>query len=112
MTQEKRKARRRPLRHTAWVALGPGDLHDCKLSDISASGARIDVEESMTLPDHFMLFLTNNGATRRACRVAWRNEQQIGVKFEPRLGGAKQTTQKSKPDSAPAPTKSAPAEST
>ena len=111
MTQEKRKARRQTLRHVAWVAPGPGELHDCKLSDISASGARIDVEENMTLPDHFMLFLSHNGAARRACRVVWRNAKQIGVKFEPRLGSAEQTTQESKPDSAPVNTESAPAES-
>lgn len=111
MSQEKRRARRRPLRHTAWLAVGPGELHDCKLSDISAAGARIDVEESVTLPDHFMLFLTNNGATRRACRVVWRNAQQIGVKFEPRLGGVEKTAQEPKSDSAAAPTENAPTES-
>jgi PilZ domain len=111
MTQEKRRARRQTLRHTAWLAVGPGELHDCKLSDISAVGARIDVDESVTLPDHFMLFLTNNGATRRACRVVWRNAQQIGVEFEPRLGSAEKTTQTSTPDSAPAPTANVPAES-
>ena len=84
MTQEKRKARRQTLRHPAWLAFGPSELHGCKLSDVSASGARIDVEENVTLPDHFMLFLTNNGAARRACRGVWRNEQQIGVRVEPR----------------------------
>ena len=103
MTQEKRKTPRRPLQHDAWLALGPGELHDCKLSDVSAAGARIKVEESVTLPDHFMLFLSNNGAARRACRVVWRDAQQIGVKFEPRLGNAKKTTEESNPDSDTAP---------
>ena len=85
---EKRKTRRQSLRHTAWLAFGPGELHGCRLSDISQAGARIDVDEDMSLPDHFMLFLSNNGAARRACRVVWRNDRQIGVKFEPRLGTA------------------------
>jgi hypothetical protein len=40
----------------------------------------------MAFPDNFMLFLSNNGAVRRACRVVWRNERQIGVKFETALG--------------------------
>ena len=111
MAREMRKSLRRPLRQLAWLAIGPSELHVCRLSDISASGARIDVQESVTLPDHFMLFLTNNGAARRACRVVWRNEQQIGVKFEPRLGGAENPAQESDPDGAPAPAESAPAES-
>jgi len=109
---EKRKTRRRPMRHTAWVAFGPGEMHSCRLSDISQAGARIDVEENVTLPDQFMLLLSNNGAARRACRVVWRNERQIGVKFEPRLGTVEPDTQESNPDSDPAPTKSAPAANT
>ena len=104
---EKRKTRRQSLRHTAWLAFGPGELHGCRLSDISQAGARIDVDEDMSLPDHFMLFLSNNGAARRACRVVWRNEQQIGVKFEPRLGSAEKTAQESNPDGAPAPAETA-----
>jgi hypothetical protein len=90
---EKRETLRQSLRHTAWLAFGPGELHGCKLSDISQAGARIDVEEDVSLPDHFILFLPNNRAARRACRVVWRNERQIGVKFEPRLG----TTEPEKP---------------
>jgi PilZ domain len=108
---EKRKTRRQPLRRAAWLALGPGELRGCRLSDISAAGARIDVEADITLPDHFILFLSSNGAARRTCRVVWRDEQQIGVKFEPRLGTAEQTTQESNPDSDTAPTERAPAES-
>jgi hypothetical protein len=93
--KDKRKARRRPLRRSAWVALGPNDLHGCKLFDVSEAGARIEVEDATPIPDHFMLFLSNNGAARRACQVVWRNSNQLGVKFEKHLAAAA-------PDPAPA----------
>ena len=83
--KDKRKARRRPLRRSAWVALGPNDLHGCKLFDVSEAGARIEVEDTTPIPDHFMLFLSNNGAARRPCQVVWRNSNQLGVKFEHHL---------------------------
>ena len=85
MQKEKRKSRRRPLRYTAWLALRPDDLHGCVLSDISDTGARIDVEDSAAVPDHFMLWLAGNGSARRACSVVWRRQTQIGVRFEGRL---------------------------
>ena len=94
--KDKRKARRRPLRRSAWVALGPNDLHGCKLFDVSEAGARIEVEDTTPIPDHFMLFLSNNGAARRPCQVVWRNSNQLGVKFEKHLVAA------TAPETAPA----------
>ena len=85
MLKDKRTARRRPIRYTAWAVPEPGKLHGCVLSDISDSGARIDIENSKTLPDRFVLLLSSNGSARRTCRVVWRKPQQVGVKFERRL---------------------------
>ena len=84
MIKEKRQARRRPLRYTAWVALTANQRHGCVVSDVSDTGARIDVQDSKTIPDHFVLMLSSNGAARRFCRVVWRKPTQMGVKFEPR----------------------------
>jgi hypothetical protein len=111
MNNDKRKTRRRSLRRPAWLALGK--LHDCKLSDISDGGARIDLEDNAPIPDHFMLLLSNNGAARRACRVVWRSPQQLGVKFETHWAGAAQAAKAArepKPDTDPAPTESEPAD--
>lgn len=85
MINDKRNALRRPMRYTAWLALKAGQLHGCVLSDISDTGARIDVEDSTTVPDNFMLLLSNNGSARRKCRVVWRKPRQVGVKFGRRL---------------------------
>ena len=80
--KDKRKALRRPMRYTAWVALAPGQLHGCVLADISDTGGRIDVDNSDTIPDSFMLWLASNGSARRNCRVVWRKPRQIGVTFD------------------------------
>ena len=79
------KSRRRPLRYSAWMALDNDKLHGCVLSDISDSGARLDVEDSEILPDRFMLLLSGTGSARRNCRVIWRAPAQVGVAFEQRL---------------------------
>jgi hypothetical protein len=73
------------MRYSAWLALEGDVLHGCAISDISETGARIDVEDSDTLPDTFVLLLSGNGAARRKCRVVWRQPRQIGVTFGPRL---------------------------
>ena len=85
MRKDKRKSRRRNIRYTAWMVRKPNDLHGCALSDISDTGARIDVEDADTVPDHFMLWLARNGSARRACSVVWRQPTQIGVQFKGRL---------------------------
>jgi hypothetical protein len=88
MISDKRKARRQPLRYTAWVALTAEQRHGCVVSDVSDTGARIDVQDSKIIPDSFVLMLTSNGAARRYCRVVWRKPTQVGVKFERNMAEA------------------------
>ena len=85
MQKDNRKMKRRPFRYSAWMAVDNDKLHGCVLADISDSGARLDVEDSKAVPDHFMLLLSGTGAARRTCRVIWRAPAQVGVAFEQRL---------------------------
>ena len=85
MRSEKRKSRRRPLKYSAWMALDDDKLHGCVLSDVSDTGARLDVEDGKALPERFMLLLSGTGSARRSCRIIWRAEAQVGVAFERRL---------------------------
>jgi hypothetical protein len=82
MKSDKRKERRRQLRRSAWIVAGSDKLRECILSDVSDAGARIEVDGPQPLPDTFVLFLSQNGAARRNCRVAWRDGKHNGVKFE------------------------------
>ncbi len=92
MINDKRKAARRPIRYSAWVALEGEQLHGCVLSDVSETGARIDIDETKTIPDQFVLLLASNGSARRKCRVMWRKPHQFGVTFDRGLSVSERTT--------------------
>jgi PilZ domain len=117
MIKDKRKSRRQPMRYSAWVALTPDERHGCVLFDVSDSGARIELQDSAILPEHFLLLLSANGAARRYCHVVWRQPNQVGVKFEASLPESADATLAPKSDAdaqaAPAPEAAAePAKST
>ena len=80
---EKRKTQRKHLRHSGWIASRETEtIQKCMISDISDSGARLDVENAGDLPDEFVLLLTRNAKTRRTCRIVWRSRSQVGVHFD------------------------------
>lgn len=53
----------------------------CAISDVSASGARLNLETDVELPETFILLLTRNGHARRHCHLIWRDGMSVGVKF-------------------------------
>ena len=86
MTRERgrdlRKTRRTRRRNAAWIVLdGGGAPISCVLWDISDGGARIAAARANTLPNVFGLFLSKDGKSRRYCRVAWRKDGQVGIRF-------------------------------
>jgi hypothetical protein len=54
----------------------------CILSNFSNTGAKITGVRASTIPDEFMLRITRGRGRVRKCRVLWRNEHTIGVKFD------------------------------
>lgn len=80
--KDQRKAVRRPMRYTAWIAVAPDKLRGCVLADISDTGGRLDIDDSDAIPDRFTLWLARNGSAKRACRVVWRQARQLGVAFD------------------------------
>lgn len=58
---------------------------NCMVRDISATGARLRIEGSVTAPDTFELLIPLDGLEAN-CQVVWRREADIGVKF---LGAAR-----------------------
>jgi len=54
---------------------------DCLIRDISATGARLELSASVTLPDRFDLYLPHRDETCKV-HIQWRRDTQIGVAFD------------------------------
>ncbi len=52
----------------------------CTVRNMSESGAAIDLENPVTLPQSFTLSISRDNIVRN-CRTVWRNEQRIGLAF-------------------------------
>ena len=53
---------------------------DCTIKNISASGAKIEISNSTTIPGEFNLEIPARGQLLRA-RIMWRDADAIGVQF-------------------------------
>lgn len=102
MQSDKRKTQRKPLRYSAWITGEGVERIGCVLTDISDSGARIEVENAETVPDHFTLMFTANGGPRRLCKVAWREKGIVGVHFDRRQQVGARTRPEVAPPTVPA----------
>jgi len=54
---------------------------DCRIQDLSQHGAMIVVESPSIVPDQFELAFNPTDDRRRPCRVVWRRNRLLGVKF-------------------------------
>ena len=56
---------------------------DCKIADVSDTGAKLTVHGSVTGIDtqEFFLMLTPSGNSHRRCERVWLNGDEIGVRF-------------------------------
>jgi hypothetical protein len=53
----------------------------CLISSMSISGAALEISHSEDIPERFNLFFKADG-TRIPCRVAWRQDERIGIAFD------------------------------
>jgi hypothetical protein len=82
MQPEFRNNKRRFILRGARIVLADGSmLEDCRIVDISGTGARLEVNDLDAVPDQFVLLLSYDGNLRRRCSVVWRSETTIGVEF-------------------------------
>jgi hypothetical protein len=51
---------------------------ECRVLDLSASGACLEVSGQATIPKRFDLF---SGGMKKKCNVVWRNGRRFGVSF-------------------------------
>ena len=86
MTREKRRVSRVRFGHRHEVNLMGVDgtwRRTCNLVDVSASGAKLEVEGSVDVlqSKEFFLVFSSTGLAFRRCEMIWVDGSQIGVKF-------------------------------
>jgi PilZ domain-containing protein len=84
MTVDRRRSPRQALGRDVFVCFEDGKpIGACHLCDVSASGARLSMEPRLLakLPDDFILVLAKRGKVHRWCRIVWRNDEEVGVRF-------------------------------
>jgi hypothetical protein len=80
---EKRASARRMVNWRALLVRADGKpSRECKLLDISETGARIALQDTSNLPELFTIEFTASGTPKRICRLVWTSETDIGVAFE------------------------------
>ena len=79
MSEQRDKARRRVLK-SGTIEFGSYTI-ECTIRNLSDIGAALDVTSAVGIPDHFTLLL-HAERVRKSCRVAWRKEKRIAVKFD------------------------------
>jgi PilZ domain len=76
---ERRKHPRTETDEPAYVSSG-GSVMICRVKNISAEGAAIDVENPAFVPQNFRLVMASDSSVRD-CRIAWIQKNRIGVTF-------------------------------
>jgi hypothetical protein len=81
---------------TQMMAIDGTWRRDCRMEDVSESGARLTVEgsiEGLHLQEFFLL-LSSTGLAYRRCELVWVNGEQIGVNFLDRRNRTRNATTK------------------
>jgi hypothetical protein len=79
--KDKRHAPRRTSDNSAWIKIGGIAIRPCVIADVSASGIRLIVDGSVTVPKEFELMTARNAHAGRKCQIKWRNGTQLGAAF-------------------------------
>jgi hypothetical protein len=78
----KKREARKSLRQSGWITLDGGfAARPCMVQDMSASGAKITVDDSSALSGRLRLAFARDARTGRNCEVVWRRGKSLGVKF-------------------------------
>jgi hypothetical protein len=78
----KKRAARKSLQQPGWITLEGGfAARQCVVHDMSASGAKVTIDDPNTLPAKLRLAFSRDARTGRNCEVVWRRGKTYGVKF-------------------------------
>ena len=79
---DRRSERRSRTLKAAKIVFNLGQsVFDCKVRNLSPSGALIEVPSMVGVPMHFQIIMAGSSA-RQTCSVQWHSGRMIGVRFE------------------------------
>src|SRR5262245_65380783 len=87
MTVDRRASPRQALGRDVLLYTEDGKpIGACHLCDVSATGARLcmPARTMNKLPEEFILVLAKRAKVNRRCRVVWRSQDEVGVRFSTR----------------------------
>jgi hypothetical protein len=78
----KKRESRKSLQQPGWISLEGGfAARPCLVQDMSATGAKITIDDPNVLPAKLRLALARDARTGRNCEVVWRRGSSVGIKF-------------------------------
>ena len=80
MDNQRSSPRQRTLKGAKIAFQGHGAAINCIVRNLSETGACLKVESPIGIPETFDLVFESD-QSGRPCRVVWRKDTQIGVKF-------------------------------
>jgi PilZ domain len=78
--QERRKHPRLRVLKSAKLIFGKASVFDCVVRNLTAVGARIEIPNTIDLPQVFEMTF-DGGRSIRSCRLVWRTSSGTGVEF-------------------------------
>jgi hypothetical protein len=81
LSTKKRQARK-SLHQAGWITLEGGfAARQCVVKDMSATGAKVTIDDPNSLPAKLRLAFSRDARTGRPCEVVWRRGKSVGIKF-------------------------------
>jgi PilZ domain-containing protein len=82
MAPPRKRHTRKSLSQPGWITLEGGfAARACVVQDMSATGAKITIEDPNMLPAKLRLAFARDARTGRNCEVVWRRGKVAGIKF-------------------------------
>lgn len=82
MAAPKKREARKSMKQAAWITLDGGfAVRHCLVQNISSAGAKITLDDAVSLPSTIRLAFSRDARTGRLCQVVWRRGASAGVKF-------------------------------
>ena len=82
MAAVKKREVRKSLHQPGWITLDGGfAARRCVVQNMSATGAKITVDDPNSLPAKLRLAFARDARTGRKCEVVWRRGKTVGIRF-------------------------------